>query len=264
MSQKELWTLIKRLPDWAKEDFRKLENVERALYGSYMLELAMHDIAVREIWEMLEREQTAFTERGPLHFLLKLLWRSDHALRSPLLKKRTDAAKISMAADAVRLISKLNKVLTNLREPAFKNTLPASIEQDVSDAVAKKIRPVLRDVMFGVELSELVDIGWPVDEEGLAHSTNEPDDEEGKEAVRQLECEISMALSDPSLVLNGLASGLAKWKAEEQIKQTDVVVFIAGEFSSRLNRDVFRIVSALMTVIGRNVSEDAVRKAVRR
>ena len=52
MSQKELWTLIKRLPDWAKKDFRKLEKVERALLGPYMLELAMHDVAVRKIWEM--------------------------------------------------------------------------------------------------------------------------------------------------------------------------------------------------------------------
>ena len=60
MSQKELWTLIKRLPDWAKKDFRKLGKVERALLGPYMLELAMHDVAVRKIWEMLKRERAVF------------------------------------------------------------------------------------------------------------------------------------------------------------------------------------------------------------
>lgn len=264
MSQKELWTLVKRLPDWAKQDFRKLEKVERGLWGSYMLDLALHDVAVRETWEVLGRERTAFTERGPLHFLLELLWRADHALRSPLLKKRTDAAKIMMAADATKLISKLNKVLANLREPAFKNVLPASIEHDVSDAVARKIRPLLMDVMYGGELSEVVDCKQPDGVDGLAHSTSEPGAEGETVSMDQLEWEISQALSDPSPVLNGLASGLAKWKAEENLKQTDVAIFIAGEFTSRLNRDVFRIVSTLMTVLGRNVSEDAVRKAVRR
>ena len=264
MSQKELWALIKRLPDWAKEDFRKLEKVERALLGPYMLELAMHDVAVREIWEMLKRERAVFTKRGPLHFLLELLRRADHTLRSPLLKKRTDAAKIGMVDDAVKLISRLNKVLTKLREPAFGDLLPGTIEHDVSEAVAKKIRPVLRDVMLGAEFSESVDGRWSDGEGRLAHPMTEPEDETAKETVELLEWEISMALSDPSLALNGLASGLSKWKAEEQTKQTDVVVFIAGEFSSWLNRDVFRVVSVLMTVIGRNVSEDAVRKAVRR
>ena len=264
MSQKELWTLIKRLPDWAKEDFRKLEKVERALLGPYMLELAMHDVAVREIWEMLKRERAVFTKRGPLHFLLELLRRADHALRSPVLKKRTDAAKIVMADDAVKLISKLNKVLTKLREPAFGDILPGTIEHDVSETVAKKIRPVLRDVMLGAEFCESVDGRWPDGEGRLAHPMTEPEDETEKETVELLEWEISMALSDPSLALNGLASGLSKWKAEEQTKQTDVVVFIAGEFSSRLYRDDFRVVSILMAVIGRNVSEDAVRKAVRR
>lgn len=264
MSQKELWTLIKRLPDWAKKDFRKLEKGEYALLGPYMLDLALHDVAAREIWEMLERERTAFTKRGPLHFLLKVLWRADHALRSPLLKKRTDAVKITMAADATKLIAKLNKMLANLREPAFKNVLPASIEQDVSDAVARKIRPVLMDVMLGSGLSELVDCRQSDDVDGVAHSTSEPEDEGEAASMDQLEWEISQALSDPSLVLNGLASGLAKWKAEENLKQTDVVIYIAGEFTSRLNRDVFPIVSTLMTVLGRNVSEDAVRKAVRR
>lgn len=235
------WT---KLPKWVREDFDALEEVEKGLFLPSLARLADHHALMGPVWKKLSSNREKFAPKGPLHFVLEEIWRSNAYLHGMERHRSSDerkiiADKVSSAVDA--LIIQLDRLAGAHYFEGYPTSIQAEICAVIQDAVSEGIRSELEFFEGDLEPHEIEDLQVNLEEAA------------------------AVSLGDLEPILAGLKSGVRLWESDPSPNELDVLagfaIALAKRFGGKRQLSLSATLSSIAT--GHSVSVEAVKYALK-